>query len=1394
MSEMTQEKATAPERVYPAPTVVVGVGRTGLAVVERLGEDWMMLRQSGGDASLRNLRLLWVHPSADCCDADWCGREQQAIRIARCVGESDLPSLAVNLVILRSLGLVRFRDGSYQVALPKDAGPVEKQPDKASKEEAAGAERGNGRGSRIVRRRYFEWLSLSPDPIIAVERLYRLAEGSSELDTFIMPIVNRVRQGHSPRALLACIGRCQALAEGRDPSPWSWVKPLGQAASAGPRGERRMRIGAQLGEAKRHLRLCETDYRPIFRPAPGDPPEVPLLALLDTYAPPPVANWQAWLRQLDAQGGGSVAPEAAQELLLRIPGPFVPRREDVELWLDPQELLKVDWETTGWATSELGGADSVQFTPAEASPFRLGLFDHDGSQRTEHGGDEELAARLRLLADLTRRGLIRLWVDLQRNRVEERESTLPAGRRREGGDEAQRQSLEILGELLVRPVAAAEEAAEENPPAPPVPAAAEPSNLLSRLIVVEPRRGNAVERQLAERLAALELGNGAARDDDAHPLLRRVALTPADVGTASDPAETAGSLEPADTSPGLMALCRELNRQVRELYRLSFLREYRTQPLRRPPRLTIYLVGDMAEPFARCSFRTLLREIHAELLRAFSPIFEHYREGFDRALSVVPIIWMPHPADPLEGEEPERRQQEEAAIIDAVQGIRRWVESVIPAARRRVSQIFINSRVTDTSVLSLRDAVRQTRDFITFQCRNEICGDEWLRRIAVGPQGDDFFSSFSCYEIEFPAEKAREYLANRLARKLLRKIKGDQGEQGLPPPEIAGKDRSEVTARDLAPPERQGLVGDARSKLRRQTEAAADEIAQTVENRVAVDRRTTARELRQRFDEGFGTQLRGRIGEVWERLTQRRGDMDEMVDELRRRASAPLDKVLEKVRDEGDRLVGELAKKVGITAAVAAFNELGSGTREIVECQESQRLKEEQLCVRHRIPEQGPLEAARKQVVEAAERKPDDEPMRAGLILWVLLAPVVAAPLCHAVAYYFRLHEEPNWFEPLLGPFAPLTGGLLVALGGWWFLRRTMDRALRAVREAIAGMTRAGRRIVEGSGNAPESETSPSVHSFLATRLDLTAALATRAFALRVFERVRADRRLVDRLARSVEIQAHLLAKAAEELGMRPQMRSVGGGEPAAGDEDVRNLFATRSGERTETLIRPQSLVDFFASRQGADSEVKALIGDFLDQVDALTGWRQSAALADGERILGFCRERFAALVGKGIADQLAFTDEAGRELVAFVHRHWANIGFGAKFAGSEGLDPDGVHLVAEAALVLRPELRAVFERARRTEPDCNRTMAIIPCRVRPNTAYMLSLAQGIRPHSVRNLSRFESFHDRPYMPEDRTFPLSGDEHQGSINHMSTYRLLADDLSARFPVNGSDDEPGGDEP
>ncbi|HTG35090.1 MAG TPA: hypothetical protein VLB76_19410 [Thermoanaerobaculia bacterium] len=1311
--------------VFPAPTIVIGVGRFGLAILERLGDDWLGLRVAGADPSLQNLRLLAVRPGSEADERQWCEHEKGVVSVARYLGEGDLPWLALDLVILRSLGLVRYRDGSYQVATPRDAGVVE-----IWREESEPPVR------QLLRRRYFEWTRLSPDPIVAAERLRYLVQRLKELDVFVTPLLNRVKQGHSPQALLACIGRCRALQEGRDPAPWGWLRH------------------ADVEVSGDFLRVDQAVEEQLSR---GDAKaaESHLAAV-----PAPLPAWSQWL---------DLSSDSRPHLDLFIPEPLRPRESDLPAPLDPSSLLGRDWETTGWA-STAGEPGAVVFDLLPVSPFRLGLFDHDDRETRPGNQETELPHRLRLLAEHLHRGLVRLWVDLQWERVAELDvNVLVQARQRDYLSDALQQSLEILGELVVRPLSRPGDEAREAPipPAPERKASdpelelpLAPSRFLASLVLTGEDEDSSASAVLSKRLARLGLEDSGNSEPQRYKLLEDVPLLP-EAHRSSDGLPGLGD----DDGGALPAeLRRALNHQVRQLFGFSLLSKYRNRPTRRPPRLTVFVIGDMSEPFTRETLRPVLREVHAELLRAFTPIFETYREGFDRCLCVTPILWTPHPADPFPGEELVLNRCEEAAIIDGIHGIRRWVECVLPPGRRCISQIFVNSRVTDTASLSLSDAVRQTRDFLAFQTRSDLSSDLWLRQTSVSAGGSDLFSSFSCYEIDFPALRSREYLANRLARECLAEIK-EGPEVRIEPPE------------PFAPPPVARLVTPAREVLSALTREAADAMAQRVTERRMPDETTPAQEIAATFDEQFERSLYGQIQDRWSELTGRQGRVDDMVDDLRLKTSRLLSKELERVRQHSDRLIEDYVGAGGLKAAQAGFHLLRAGTRDTFQREEELRRHKETLSLHHQIPAMSPVSQARLRVLRTAERKPDLGSLRLGLLLWGLLCPVLGAPLAFAIAYFFELQRHPGVFDLLLGPAAPLVGGATLfapawALAHWHIRRRSMD-----VREAIDKMAAAVRRLLWGSGLPPDQEAQPSVRSFLESRLELTGAVATRGFALRVLERAVADSKLAYRLNRSVDIQLQALSRRSEDLGVRSRMA-----DSADRQEDVRKLFDSRAGGAGDRLIDPQDLEDYYAKRVGRREDLPDRMRDLIEAAGGFADWRERACLAESERILRYCRGQFEPIVSEPISEQHFFAEKAGQRLVRFVTRCYSNLGFGAGFKGYEGLDPDNVQVLADASLVVHPGFATVFQKARevtRHEMPTTETMQVITAGIRPNAAYMLSLVQGIRVHSMRNLRRFESFHNRVTLPDDRIFPLSHEQQSlGSpINPLTGYKDVARALS-----------------
>ncbi len=1329
--------------VYPAPTIVVGVGRFGIATLERLGDDWSSLRQAGADTSLQNLRLLAVRPASEALERHWRDHEKGVVSVARYLGEGDLPSLALDLVVLRSLGLVRYRDGVYEVAAPRDAGVVEV-------DVRPGDPADTGAGRRLLRRRYFDWIRLSPDPIVAAERLRALVQRRQELDVFVTPLLNRVKQGHSPQALLACIGRCRALQDGRDPTPWPWLREQGSELLAeglridGLEARRIRTVGAAEWEGEQALVAARAAARDTEDQLVG----VPL--------PPPLPLWQRWCGM-----------EPGVHLDLRIPLWLRPQDSDLPAPLDAGTLLERDWETTGWA-SESGESGGVVFDLLPLSPLRLGLFDHD--ERTGVPADQlsPLPARLQLLAEHLHRGLVRLWVDLQWERVADLDEEGIGARQRDYLSDALQQSLEILGELVVRPLAPAAEGTSGPLGSPPERGSSEaesqlagsPSGFLTGLTLEpEPIDGSCLAI-LARRLARLGLADPSETGVERRPLLEDVAMGP---GCRSQTVFRAGCEEGGEGGATFGSLRGALNRQVRQLFDFSLLSRYRTRPTRRPPRLTVFVVGDMSEPFTREILRPVLREIHAELLRAFTPIFETYREGFDRCLCVTPILWTPHPADPFPGGDLVLNRCEEAAIIDGIHRIRRWVECVLPAGRRCIAQIFVNSRVTDTASLSLDDAVRQTRDFLSFQARSDLAADLWLRQTTAASGGSDLFASFSCYEIEFPALRSREYLANRLARECLAEIKAG--------PEV----RLEAPGA-FSPPPVSKLVAPAREALEALARDAAEASAQHVLGTCAPAESTSAEEIAAAFDERFERSLYRLIQDRWSELTGRQGRVDELVDELRLATSRLLSHELEQVLQYSDRLIEEHAGAGGMKAVQAGFHLLRACTRDSFHKEEELRRRSEALSLRHQIPDLSPLRRARLRVLAAGERKPDDEPLRMGLILWGLLCPLLGASVAHGLAYLLALDRRPGFFELLLGPGGALVGGLVLFVPAWMLGRWHLRLRLRRVQAAIEDLAAAVRRLMRGDGLPPDQESTPSIRSFLASRLELTGAVATRGFALRVLERTIADSKLAYRLTRSADIQLQGLARRSEDLGVRA--RQAAGGEER---DDVSRLFLGRSGAVGGGLIDPEDLDAYYRDRVGRREDLPDRMRELIAAAGGFAHWRERACLADAERILSYCREQFEAIVSEPISEQHFFAAKVGHRLVQFVGRCYSNLGFGAAFKGYEGLDPDNVQVLADAALVVHPGLATAYHQARkvRGELPTTETMQVIPAGIRPNAAYMLSLVQGVRVHSMRNLRRFESFHARINLPEDRIFPLSHEQESlgTPLNPLTGYGDIATDLS-----------------
>src|SRR6185295_9859332 len=336
---------------------------------------------------------------------------------------------------------------------------------------------------------------------------------------------------------------------------------------------------------------------------------------LEKVMEPPLPGWNEWLR-----GEESATPRIRKLI------PFVRQPGDLSSPLDPAELLGREWEVTGWASQQGRSGDQI-FTPLTPHPCQLGLFDQDNREELPARTVEILEDRLVELGQFLHGGLVRLWVDLQRERVGDVNSNLlEEARQRDELTDALRQSLEVLGEIVVHPlkdilhqvpVRATASVVETELPG-------ESSRFLRGLQIDDPPE-ESPRRWLEQRLARLGFAPATEGQEGSAAVLPGAAPPrPSPLFEDVCIADGGDGME----TKGLFAALREtLNRQVRELYSFRFLTRYRHRPTRQPPRLTVFVIGDMSEAFTREAMRHVLREMHAELLRSFTPIFESYRVG-----------------------------------------------------------------------------------------------------------------------------------------------------------------------------------------------------------------------------------------------------------------------------------------------------------------------------------------------------------------------------------------------------------------------------------------------------------------------------------------------------------------------------------------------------------------------------------------------------------------------------------------------------------------------------------------------------------------------------------------------------------------------------------------------
>lgn len=1463
---MAQTTRSAKALTYPEPTLVVGLGRVGLAVLERLGEDWSGLRALNPDPALRNLRLLHVSARTDgptrdrdaLCDFGlaWQRNELHVRALVRNMGEGDLPDRALDLAILRACGLLRFCDGQYQVAEPYQAGVAEVphvdiaavfgEPATEPGESAAGGEH---LIARPVRCRSVRWLTLAADPMIALDVLGELRRTQVALDQMLGRVVFRIRAGHSPVLLLSVLGRAMAWLSGRDPSPWSWIRdasrdvhPHWPQATAG----------------------CEGTVEISCPPSPGS-----------SYFPSaPQKDW-----------------------ILRIPAPFVPTDGDMMTpWPKSHDVMLAhdQFDFFGLDRNKVG-ADTHVVRVLPMAEWEHGFYDNDSTNwyetastpgSGEAGGVpfapiQHFEIRLKQLGRLTEQGMVRLWDSLHKGQSQKSTDDDFATRRAEGIDKSVTQCIEILGDTVIRSalmremhngapwlvldlpgegpfnhdqmvdlaVAGKLHAASmvqknghegwlaiTNVPAlstmlqagprsdmclpPGRPDLREPWHL-PRHASSELRKrawedpADPVAGQLGallDRLAAL--GHGFAHEAPPHfPLLREVELEPWDV--AGDLVADAHDRLPESEleTAGQKRLRTTVAKLAGELFNLDELRAWRELPSRRAPRLVVFVVADLSEPFARSALPTTLRMLHYSLSQTLGPVFVAHRSGLDRALHIQPLLTFPNPANPGANLPRNEARAQEALILEALHIVRRKLE-VAPPEATNVAHVMLVSRVTDNAVSHLDRTVETIRDYVTLMARNELVTEQngtegregQLAELFLGRQRRDLFATFSITMAEVPESHLRWYFANRMARRLMSEL-ADDGQTSGSPPLAIGR-----TAEEEGKP-RQPLIDCARKatgQIAALCDVAGTEIAKTFgyDFDVATDGESFARGWIDGKEAYAGPNCVAedkKVFEQWRRLTDERSPVERFFSELRVGSNKIAQAQVATAQHDVDEEIREAAAKMrGVGSILAALErQVDDKDRRVATVVDDMRRLRES-CRNHGIPDTGKLAGTRQDVVEMARLKPDAEALRSVSLLWLPVVAVIGTPLFQALAQAIDLPKRPNGLEWLIGvhaawPSALVLGSLLI-----WLLHRHLKKRTDKVREAIAAHQDQARHLFvsERVGNEAEFQKSTefgrgTAQGFLQSRLSLVEEIAWYFYSSTTRAAAARDRKDAGRLQRSVKASQKALQSASERNGIR-ELRA--GTVRSLAEEDTSRYLSGKHHKVRNWLLagrdigqvyarwidanpvkekdNVERIVESFITTGWAAVESPARSGwgnnsnragplfgkhdgwaDRIARTGDVSRWRSEAWLADVDAIVEVFARHFD---GCGIADSEDMQNRIDANLERFLMGFYANVGFAAQFRGFEGLDRDNLTVAADTKVLLTSGLLSPAARKQLESPGDRQFSAgrrprfdVLDLPLSMKSAWLMSLARDIQVDTLQNLRRFQHHFERSRPADNMVFPYT---------------------------------------
>lgn len=1231
-------------QAFPTATFVIGIGELGRDVLAQLGERWSWVQEDNpNDQTLGHVSLLHIDPEPSDAWEREVRKEQE--RLTEDEGRGSAPDDVIDFLFLRTLGLIRFQDGYWEVARPHDTGaliwppdphtqvgvkgafnatrgheaaqlkfddwklmvdaaktylepPAEIEATYAGEDEASVTLPPTGlfAGHQNFRRRFYTWQRLEMDPVESARRLPVMLDEDSELSRFIGPLLARIREGNAPLILLQAIRRMGRWEEGTDPSPWR--------------------------------------YRWLDKPPLAD------------FTSFDAAVFGATDDAKEAQRGGSTRaprrPDGSDNTVVKeAESVFKTTGARLTTPMEPWVLLSLDWESHGWTFGAMRATRQV-YRALPFSPSAGGFEDQDCRLRDDPNEAmsfqpgawyKHLQMRLeKKMARYARQGLIRMWSDLRRTRrlgSLEEEASLDEGSER---IETLKQSIDLLEQFVIVPgtkqlgqdsasashhgAAANDErpdhasALEERTPSA-APERREGRDVLERIAAMtlpplREERGQEFEA-LTRRMKKLGM-SAEATSIPREPLLKQLKVKP------NDAAGPAAFRMPMRDDQEVKAEVRHWVRNaVRRVLSEELLAQIQRPAGELPVNIRIFVAGDLGESSVRVLAVPILQVVQAEVRRLVSPIIEGRFDGTVRPVSVVPIFSMPHPADVDDDKAPEgateasrrsslvtqmapaKRRVMERLVVDCVHSVRHWVEK-IPARERLIFEVLVNGRVSDRAVMNHEDAVSEIRAYIWMNARSAIGSDGELSRVLYNREAD-VLATVSCRELSFPTERARAWWTNRYARDVLNLFqrrgrsaassRAREDALSFKVDVLPGLDRSAGLDNSEGLDSSEGYSArDEVKALIAKNRKDCEDIANTCTDQWPdeVQRDQVAEGLLEGDyrQEALTTTLQTHVHSKFNSWKSRHAAFDGLINDVRRLGADVTREQSQQALRQINKLVSEKLPEFGVDAVEVAVNRGIDGLRQEQRESEQQVKAEEDFVRAVKTPNPEALVTdAYQSLRDTIEQKPDWKPMQAATLAVAALFALILGPLVVAILSAWLPGMDPVDADWALRRLSEA----LVFAGMFFVFKWLAGRWMNARLEAIAAQRKAFFGEIQ---EAMVSESMPqALHPFIRSRLRHRWESIRRGHAARVSRLVERDQRHLGRVVNSARARHKQLQEAAEWMGVIVKKGNLQYQERAPHsifDEDSpTNLFHTSNSATRDWLIHPHQVGDWYVETMDRD-------------------------------------------------------------------------------------------------------------------------------------------------------------------------------------------------------------------